>query len=143
MNRPLSIAVLALTTSLALTPSLTDARERFNYGGVYASTRPSLVDLGQVVAFQNQYPVTLRNCYFAVEGKSNLHNRTHYGPIFLTAAIQPGEALEVGWIELQGNWLLLPDDVVYLRCDNVSEDKWTLSGNRQAYINKIKATYGD
>lgn len=142
MNKQLSVAALALTASLTLTTALAQAQERFNYGGVHAATRPSLVDLGQVVVLQNRNAVTLRNCYFAVEGKPNAQNRTHYGPIFLTAAFRPGETLEVGWMELEGNWLLLPDDATYLRCDNLPETQWTLSGNRQAYINKIRNTYG-
>lgn len=136
------MTALTLTAALALTASPIQARERFNYGGVHATTRPSLVDLGVVVGFQNRYSVALRNCYFAVEGSSNLHGRTSYGPIFLTTAFQPGQTLEVGWLELESRWLPLPDDVVYLRCDNLQETQWTLSGNRQAYINRLKTTYG-
>ena len=141
MNTQRSLAILTLAASLSLTTAIANAQERFSYGGVHAATRPSLVDLGQVIAFQNQYGVTLRNCYVAIEGQSNLHGNTSYGPVFLTDTFRPGQILEVGWVELNGGWLPLPNDTAYLRCDNLPETRWTLSGNRQAYINKIRASY--
>lgn len=142
MNKQI-LATVALTAALTLTTALAQAKEeRFQYGGVQVSVRPSLMDLGQVVVFHNQHSVALRNCYFAVEGARNMNDRTYYGPIFLTDAFRPGQRLEVGWMQLEANWLPLPDDVVYLRCDNLQESKWTLSGNRQAVIRQFQATYG-
>lgn len=100
--------------------------EHFRYGNVEIGFAPSWIGMGHVVAFKNQYSVILSNCYFAVEGSRNQEGRAYYGPIRLAEAFKPGKTLKVGWLELGKHWVLLPGDVVYLRCDNLPESKWTL-----------------
>lgn len=111
-------------------PAESAPAEHFRYGGVTVDSAPSWLGVGQVVTFKNQDSTALTNCYFAVEGSRNQRERTHYGPIRIADAMKPGKTLKVGWWELGKQWLLLPGDVVYLRCDNLPESKWTLPATR-------------
>ncbi|HRC69809.1 MAG TPA: hypothetical protein PLS42_09115 [Candidatus Competibacter denitrificans] len=120
----LTAALLLMTTLHAQQPPKTP--EHFGYGSIEVSLQSSLVGMGNVVVFRNQYSTALTNCYFAVEGNRNQNGRTQYGPILVEETFKPGKKLKVGWLELEKNWVLLPGDTVYLRCDNLPESKWAL-----------------
>lgn len=132
MRRIFALAPLSLVATLLLAAPILGVQsapwpfEHFGYGSIEVSLQSSLVGMGNVVVFKNQYTETLNNCYFAVEGNRNQGGRTHYGPMLVKDEFKPGKTLKVGWLELERNWVLLPGDTVYLRCDNLPESRWTL-----------------
>lgn len=132
----------AAVTALAMAAPL-NAAERFDYDGVRveAFVRESLVDMGLVAQFKNFSGRTLERCFFAVEGEPNFEGRTSYGPVIVAMQLHPNQLIDVGWIELDNKWLLLPNDVFYLRCDNYSETSWTVPGDRAFYVEKWRQSY--
>lgn len=140
----MAIALLggAVSTALAMTGPL-NAAERFDYDEVRveAFVRESLVDMGLVAQFKNFSGQTLERCFFAVEGEPNFEGRTSYGPVIVAMQLYPNQLIDVGWIELDNKWLLLPNDVFYLRCDNYSETSWTVPGDRAFYVEKWRQSY--